>query len=175
MRFFEDPEFYRIQMILLALAAVATLLCWITPLAYLEAPLSQSLSEAVRMTSTIATAYGTGIELAGGMEYRSTMDFAQRAGFGLAMGSILGGLFYYKQRKRQAQFCLMAIIALIAGLVCAIANIYMLQQEGPLKELSAITSGYGMNFPFGAALLLILARRNILRDEAKVRSMDRFW
>lgn len=74
-------------------------------------------------------------------------------------------IFLYKQRKRQAAFCLVGIVAnLIWYLVLAV-----LIHQGRLSESLPLTAC----LPIVAAILCFLARKGILADEKLVRAADR--
>ncbi len=88
--------------------------------------------------------------------------------FVLAGISSLGALFYFKKRQTQVVLGRLAIILnfVVLGL--------MLYFWFDHYEASAKALGLGVFLPLIQVILLILANRGVMKDEAMVRAADRF-
>ncbi len=77
-------------------------------------------------------------------------------------------IFLYKNRILQKKLCHILLVLLI--LLCAALVVY-------LVRTAALFEGFNLSvtciFPVIAIILIILARRGIIRDEKLVRSLDR--
>lgn len=74
-------------------------------------------------------------------------------------------IFLYKRRKRQATWCLCAIIVNLAWYVCLAVMI----QQGQLPEVLPCVAC----LPLISAILCFLARKGVIDDEKLVRAADR--
>ncbi len=83
------------------------------------------------------------------------------------IASVLSGytIFLYKQRKRQATFCL---ICVFVNLLWYIALAVLIHQ-GKLPEQLPMTAC----LPLISAILCFMARKGVLADEKLVRAADR--
>ena len=83
----------------------------------------------------------------------------------LASAICLYTIFLYRRRKRQAAFCLIAVLANLAWYVA----LAVLIQQGQFSE----SLPYVVCLPLVAAILCFLARKGVLDDEKLVRAADR--
>lgn len=88
----------------------------------------------------------------------------------LALVCSLVGIFLYKNRKMQSQFAQLAVVVTI--LLAVLVGFALYQTETQLHGAAA-SLGLGLGLPVVAMVLQFLARRSIIKDEEKVRSMDR--
>ena len=72
-------------------------------------------------------------------------------------------IFDYKQRKRQAMFCLVVILATLLWYVCLAA----------VGDVSPESLSLSAAFPMVSLILVLMARKAILDDEKLVRAADR--
>ena len=78
-------------------------------------------------------------------------------------------IFMFNNRKRQAQFALWLMILLLIYLACGVAAVSQEVQNG--IQISGFR--LGAVIPVISLILVWLARYNILKDDALVKSMDR--
>lgn len=83
----------------------------------------------------------------------------------LASAICLYAIFLYKRRKRQAAWCLGALLVNLAWYV----GLAVMIQQGKLPEQLP----YVACLPLIAAILCFLARKGVLDDEKLVRAADR--
>ncbi len=93
----------------------------------------------------------------------------------LAIVASLTAVFSYKKRKFQIRLCF-ALAVLLAGIMAFIA-LYIFRMKEALEAVPHImpVMRYSLanTFPLVSLILVYLAYRGIVRDEALVRSLDR--
>ncbi len=87
-------------------------------------------------------------------------------------GIALFTLFMYKNRKAQIKMTYLLMFLIVV--VMAIIAWFLYQNiNPPTGEKQAVTVNLGLIIPILTAILVLLARKYIRRDEGIVRSMDR--
>lgn len=150
----------RIQTVYLLIAALLTGMLCVVPLAHGitsdAVSCSVSIWGFVAPTPTPDSYSGSWLNLA--------------AGFGSIITALLAlvTIFLYKRRILQKKLCHILLVLLI--LLCVAMAAYLIQT-------AALFEGFNLSviciFPVIAIILVILARRGIIRDEKLVRSLDR--
>lgn len=79
-------------------------------------------------------------------------------------------IFSFKNRKLQARLCLSCLLLDIAWMV-VFAVLFYFKAADPDVEMGNILFGTGL--PFFAAVLFLLARKGIKKDDKLIRDMDR--
>ncbi len=166
-KFYEDPEFLRSQTwMLMAAAAIFALM--------LKGPF-------FILTVTGDLPFATLDVMPDGNDLRAaTNDFFVRLAANLATGLTLAAgagcllmLASYKKRRFQMR---LATILTAAALVIPIAAYASVSLFIPKENLSvSYRMGWALFLPVAAVIFILTARRNIAKDEAKIRSMNRFW
>lgn len=167
-RFFEDPEFLRIQTALFLFAALCAVGMFFAPMLELT-----SLVPGGRQV-TIATLFGAKLMITffnhTPAEYYVLPGFISLSGLGS-----LAAAFLYRNRKKQLLFArvmiasYLVIIAVVYAIGAAVAD-----KLGAVN-ISGRIPGWGMALVLVGALALIMAQRSIARDIKRVKSMERFW
>ncbi len=89
---------------------------------------------------------------------------------GLGAVTALAAIFLFRNRPLQLRITLLSMVAAILLLVVAI--VLFLNDAGAMGEMTPQDS-WGIALPLLAIVFLVLAQRNIRKDEELVRSMDR--
>lgn len=99
-------------------------------------------------------------------------DYYLFALIALAIVATLTAVFSYKKRRFQIRLCF-ALLVLLAGIMAFIA-LYVLRMKEALEAVPhAMRYSLVNAFPLVALILVYLAYRGIVRDEALVRALDR--
>lgn len=168
-RFFEDPEFLRIQTALFFFAALCAVVMFFAPLLELTAktPLGQqtpvSMLYGAKLTITVFNYTPA--------EYYILPGYISLSGLGALVAA-----FLYRNRKRQLVFArvMIAVYLLNIGVVYAVGAAVSSELSKGLA-ISGRVPGWGLALVLIGALALIMAQRSIARDIKRVRSMERFW
>jgi hypothetical protein len=173
-RFYEDPDFLRVQQLYVAVAAALLLAFAFFPVAHLT---NHRGGETTLFEVPIISVFGSGgyqvVTQALGREYPA-LGWLQGALVLLFSGGCLAALALYRQRRIQIRLVLGLAIGFMLVPVIGYLNAHTLRETKNLTQL-AIEAGWGLNLPIGGALLLLLAQRAIRKDEATVRRAERFW
>lgn len=164
-RFYEDPDFFRLQTLLLILALVAGVVMWLVPLFSLQ----------TTETGASATVNGSGLMHA---SQEMPPDSSLWMGLQLVLGGltvalVLRAVFLFRKRKLQRKHIQFAVATCFALPLVAVLRLYLLGET--VKAPTMLEVDYGMIFPALAILSLIFADRAIRRDQARIRAMNRFW
>ena len=158
-------QIQRIQSVYLFIAAV---LCGLTFLfdLYEASAVSGAVEVVVATTATVA-------RLAGG-EVQKTPHYGliAVAAFNTVFPILI--VFFYNNRMLQVKLSSLAMVLFIAQVGLSFYRIND-AQSGVLGSITEMDHVYlpGYFFPLGAILMLILARRSIMKDEKLVRSANR--
>lgn len=98
-------------------------------------------------------------------------------GFSLILFALISfvSIFFYKNRKRQAALISINMIVLLISLIL-IVYVYpevIFAKKGILQNGDVLQYNYWFLIIIISAISLYLAKRNILKDEARVRAADR--
>ncbi len=157
----------RIQSVYLLLAAVLLVGAFFTPISSLS---DAAGTEAfVSLCSISAADAALQRELDGASIPALTIAAAIAAT--LAAALCVFAIFGYKNRKRQLQTVLLADVCIVLTYAALLGNIFTLTGKLPLAPGGCI----GALLPLAAYAMTWLARRGIQKDEALVRSAERFW
>jgi len=160
----------RIQTIYLFMASMAMLLLFFVPYWHSSSGAGLVVYNALRLKLTTAE---------GVLIYQNQADNIFLAGFtAFVCVSILVGfivIFMYRNRVKQAFYCNLSILIQVIVGVSGYWVVYTLEQKLELDGASELLSeaGPGVLLPLLGLVFSWLARRSILKDEAKVRAMDR--
>lgn len=80
----------------------------------------------------------------------------------------LGGIFLYRNRKRQSAVCVWNMVVLLVWYAC-VTGFVLVKSDGNLNFHPAFSSV----LPFTAFIAVFMARRGIIHDEKLVRAADR--
>jgi hypothetical protein len=105
-----------------------------------------------------------------------SVRFLSNLATGLTLTEIAGCLwmlFSYKNRRSQMRT---ATILTVGALIIPVVAYGAVSLFIPEKNLSInYRMGWTLFLPIPAAIFILTARRNIAKDDAKIRSMNRFW
>lgn len=147
----------RIQTIYLALAAVLVGLAFAFPFA------TYNLSNEVVTFNAYGVSENTN-EISTFFPYYITLA--------LSMGLSVFSILQYKKRKMQITIGRFNYLLLIITIAFIFIDFSSLTEKFGIEE-SAVAYGVGMFMPVAALPLMFLANRNIRKDEALVKSLDR--
>lgn len=80
-------------------------------------------------------------------------------------------IFLYKRRQLQIRLCFAEMVLLIGAQIFAV--LYTVRLSQSVSGGASVVYGIPSVFPIVCAILTYLALRGVIRDEAKVRSLDR--
>ena len=149
----------RIQTVYILLAVVACVVCLCMPIAEII-PERMGASDTVYNLLTFKADGTTETPICSIIGFILLLSVASES---------VGTLLLYKHRKKQAKFCLGAVVFILLWNIifgiCAFSG--LADHGGEMKPTFASC------LPFVAMVLFFLARKAILKDEAKVRAADR--
>ena len=169
-RFFEDPEFLRKQSALLGAGIVCVGLTFILPLVSLE--LASNVLAGRNVSISSITLYGAHTHLPALLP-DVWVSHVQTALLALTLLTALGALFMYRRRKQQAKLAIAALVTTLIGSAAVLGHAVALEKSHSVDY--DIDLSWSFNLFFLAALCFSFAYRFIRKDEARVKSMDRFW
>ena len=149
----------RIQTVYLFLAAVIAAVC-------IALPVGMLVPEGMGVTSDI---YSLFILTA---DTEHAYDFSVCGMFiALAAATVLSlvTIFMFKNRRMQARLCSLAVVLLLVWYVLYVLDVYTIGEE----YNAVFVVKFPAALPAVALILILLARRAILKDEALVRAADR--
>lgn len=166
-KFYEDPEFLRSQTWMMMMAAAIFALM-------LKGPFF-ILTVTGDLPFAVLDVIPDKNDLRAGASNFSVRLLANLA-TGLSLAALAGCLLMlisYKKRKFQMQ---LATILAAASLAIPLAAYGAVALFIPDKNLSVdYRMGWALFLPIPAVFFILTARRNIAKDDAKIRSMNRFW
>lgn len=169
--FYQDPQLYRPQTWLLLLAAICACLPLYLPLYTFVLPASQTQLWVYLHRLKMSDA---GARL--GLDWSAYL-LAALALVGALLTLLATGSF--RNRKVQVNLITFAIIFLVVATLGRSWSLYELATDpnGMLALDPGLygTPGIGLYGMIGAVLLLIIARQLVVRDQQRIKNMNRFW
>ncbi|MDR2854014.1 MAG: DUF4293 domain-containing protein [Prevotellaceae bacterium] len=84
---------------------------------------------------------------------------------------IFATIFFYKKRKIQLNLCIVDIILIVGFYICYAVEYFRLTKL--IAENQSLTPSFFVFTPLIALVFIVLAMKNIKKDENLIRSLDR--